>query len=109
MNFAEYQKQASKFAVYESHYYPFFGLAEEVGEFVGLSAKLERGDDINKRFGSIAGLREAFMKEAGDILWQLSQCLKEMNISLQEVAEMNLKKLEDRQQRGVLKGAGSDR
>ena len=109
MNFAEYQKQASKFAVYESHYYPFFGIAEEVGEFVGLSAKLERGDDINKRFGSIAGLREAFMKEAGDILWQLSQCLKEMNISLQEVAEMNLKKLEDRQQRGVLKGAGSDR
>ena len=109
MNFAEYQKQASKFAVYESHYYPFFGIAEEVGEFVGLSAKLERGDDINKRFGSIAGLREAFMKEAGDILWQLSQCLKEMDISLQEVAEMNLKKLEDRQQRGVLKGAGSDR
>ena len=109
MNFAEYQKQASKFAVYGSHYYPFFGLAEEVGEFVGLSAKLERGDDINKRFGSVAGLREAFMKEAGDILWQLSQCLKEMNISLQEVAEMNLKKLEDRQQRGVLKGAGSDR
>ena len=109
MNFAEYQKQASKFAVYESQYYPFFGIAEEVGEFVGLSAKLERGDDINKRFGSIAGLREAFMKEAGDILWQLSQCLKEMHISLQEVAEMNLKKLEDRQQRGVLKGAGSDR
>ena len=109
MNFAEYQKQASKFAVYESHYYPFFGIAEEVGEFVGLSAKLERGDDINKRFGSIAGLREAFMKEAGDILWQLSQCLKEMNISLQEVAEMNLKKLEDRQQRGVLKGSGGNR
>ena len=109
MNFAEYQKQASKFAVYESHYYPFFGIAEEVGEFVGLSAKLERGDDINKRIGSVAGLREAFTKEAGDILWQLSQCLKEMNISLQEVAEMNLKKLEDRQQRGVLKGSGGNR
>lgn len=29
MNFAEYQKQASKFAVYESKYYPFFGIAEE--------------------------------------------------------------------------------
>lgn len=49
------------------------------------------------------------MKEAGDILWQLSQCLKEMNISMQEVAEMNLKKLEDRQQRGVLKGSGDNR
>lgn len=109
MNFDEYQKQARKFAVYESKYYPFFGIAEEVGEFVGLAAKLERGDSIEERFGSIAGLNEAFAKEAGDILWQLSQCLDEMGMSLQDVAEMNLKKLEDRQQRGVLKGAGSDR
>ena len=109
MNFDEYQKQASKFAVYESVYYPFFGIAEEVGEFVGLYAKLERGDDINKRFGSAAGLREAFMKEAGDILWQLSQCLEEMGLSMQDVAEMNLKKLEDRQQRGVLRGFGDNR
>lgn len=43
MNFDKYQKQASKFAVYESRYYPFLGIAEEVGEFVGLAAKLERG------------------------------------------------------------------
>ena len=109
MNFDEYQKQARKFAVYESHYYPFFGLAEEVGEFLGLAAKLERGDSIKERFGSMAGLYESFAKEAGDILWQLSQCLEEMGLSMQVVAEMNLKKLEDRQQRGVLKGAGSDR
>lgn len=109
MNFDEYQKQARKFAVYESSYYPFFGLTEEVGEFIGLTAKMERGDDVTKRFGSLDGLREATMKEAGDILWQLSQCLKEMNISMQEVAEMNLKKLEDRQHRGVLKGSGDNR
>ena len=109
MNFAEYQKQASKFAVYESSYYPFFGLTEEVGEFIGLAAKLERGDSIEERLGSLDGLREAAMKEAGDILWQLSQCLKEMYISMQEVAEMNLKKLEDRQQRGVLRGFGDNR
>ena len=49
------------------------------------------------------------MKEAGDVLWQLSQCLEELDLSMQVVAEMNLKKLEDRQQRGVLKGAGSNR
>ena len=109
MNFDEYQKQAKKFAVYESAYYPFFGLTEEVGEFIGLAAKLERGDSIKERFGSLDGLREAAMKEAGDILWQLSQCLEELDLSMQVVAEMNLKKLEDRQQRGVLKGAGSDR
>ena len=109
MNFDEYQKQARKFAVYGSKYYPFFGIAEEVGEFVGLAAKFERGDSIKERFGSMAGLYESFAKEAGDILWQLSQCLEELGLSLQVVAEMNLKKLEDRQQRGVLKGVGSDR
>ena len=109
MNFDEYQKQARKFAVYESQYYPFFGIAEEVGEFVGLAAKLERGDSIKERFGSMAGVHEAFAKEAGDILWQLSQCLEEMGLSLQVVAEMNLKKLEDRKQRGVLKGSRDNR
>ena len=57
----------------------------------------------------MAGVHEAFAKEAGDILWQLSQCLEEMGLSLQVVAEMNLKKLEDRQQRGVLKGSGDNR
>ena len=109
MNFAEYQKQASKFAVYESHYYPFFGIAEEVGEFVGLVAKGERGDYPFESLGSHGKRSEALMKEAGDVLWQLSQCLEELDLSMQEVAEMNLKKLEDRQQRGVLRGFGDNR
>ena len=109
MNFAEYQKQASKFAVYPERLYPFLGLAEEVGELVGLVAKGERGDYPFESLGSHGKRSEALMKEAGDVLWQLSQCLKEMNISMQEVAEMNLKKLEDRQQRGVLRGFGDNR
>ena len=54
-------------------------------------------------------LSEAIKKEAGDVLWQLSQCLREYGMSMQEVAEMNLKKLEDRQQRGVLRGFGDNR
>ena len=109
MNFAEYQKQASKFAVYPERLYPFLGLAEEVGELVGLVAKGERGDYPFESLGSHGKRSEALMKEAGDVLWQLSQCLKEMNISMQAVAEMNLKKLEDRQQRGVLRGFGDNR
>lgn len=109
MNFDEYQEEAFEFAQYESEYYPFFGLAEEVGEFLGLAAKEERGDDLLKRFGSKEAVTEAFKKEAGDVLWQLSQCLNELGMSLQEVAEMNLYKLRDRMSRGVIKGAGSDR
>ena len=109
MNFAEYQKQASKFAVYPERLYPFLGLAEEVGELVGLVAKGERGDYPFESLGSHGKRSEALMKEAGDVLWQLSQCLEELDLSMQVVAEMNLKKLEDRQQRGVLKGSGDNR
>lgn len=109
MNFDQYQEKATAFAEYESDAYPFFALPEETGEFLGLVAKAERGDDLVKRYGSIDAYREKLIKEAGDILWQLSQCLKELGISMQEVAETNLTKLADRQARGVIKGVGDDR
>lgn len=109
MNFDQYQLEATKFAEYWSNTYPFFALPEETGEFLGLVAKAERGDDLVKRYGSLKVYREKLVKEAGDILWQLSQCLKELGISMQEVAETNLAKLADRQARGVIKGEGDDR
>ncbi len=109
MNFAEYQQKARKFAQYQDEIYPFLGLAEETGEFLGVIAKLKRGDDLVARYGSKEAAREAALKEAGDILWQLSQCLEELEMSLQDAAELNLKKLEDRLQRGVIKGQGDNR
>lgn len=109
MNFDQYQKRAGDFAVYEDQDYPFFALAEEVGEFLGLMAKFKRGDDMVARFGSVGGLYEALTKEAGDILWQLSQALSELGISMQEAAELNIKKLTDRKNRGVIKGSGDNR
>ena len=109
MGFNEYQEEAASTAVYQHGFYPFLGLSEEVGEFVGLAAKEARGDDMLRRFGSSEGLRQACVKEAGDVLWQLAQCLTELGISLQEVADANIKKVKDRQARGVLKGAGDDR
>lgn len=109
MNFAEYQNKATTFAVYEDGTYPFLGLAEETGEFVGLIAKVARGDDPKKLFGTPEKCRERLLKEAGDVLWQLSQCLNEVGLSLQEAAELNIAKLEDRKQRGVIQGSGDDR
>jgi len=109
MNFDQYQKKASEFAVYDEQDYPFYALAEETGEFLGLMAKFKRGDDLAARFGSVEGFYEALKKEAGDILWQLSQALCELGIPMQEVAETNIKKLEDRMNRGVIKGHGDDR
>lgn len=109
MNFDEYQEAAHGFVEYEDAEYPFFGLAEEVGEFLGIFAKLSRGDDLDARYGSREAVRDVLKKEAGDVLWQLQECLKTCDISMQEVAEMNLKKLTDRQARGVIKGQGDAR
>jgi NTP pyrophosphatase (non-canonical NTP hydrolase) len=47
--------------------------------------------------------------EAGDVLWNLANLLTDMEITLSEVAEYNLKKLKDRSERGVLEGSGGNR
>lgn len=109
MNFNDYQEQAEQFAAYRNTIYPLLGLAEEVGEFLGLAAKAERGDDMVARYGSREAILEAFMKEAGDVLWMLTACLSEADITLQDVAELNLKKLTDRKERDVIKGSGDNR
>lgn len=109
MNFKEYQVKAGTFAAYDEDSYPFLALAEEVGEFLGIFAKLQRGDDLVKRFGSPEAVVDAVKKEAGDVLWQLQECLSVVDIDLQEVAEMNIQKLTDRQARGVIRGSGDDR
>ena len=49
------------------------------------------------------------MKEAGDILWQLSGVCSVMGWELNDVAKMNLEKLASRQRRGVIDGEGDNR
>lgn len=109
MLISQYEGKAKTYAVFENEGYPFLGLAEETGEFLGLMAKNLRGDDLVARFGSEEAVREAFLKEAGDVLWQLSQALRTLGLTLEEAATLNLQKLEDRASRGVLKGSGDNR
>lgn len=101
MTFNNYQIQAAKFAEYENQLYPFLGLAEESGEFCGKIAKHLRGD------GPIDS--DAALKEAGDVLWQLTMCLSELGLSLRDAAEHNIVKLRARQEQGNIKGEGDDR
>ena len=110
LTFDSYQQEAAGYAVYVEEAYPFIGLTEEVGEFLSYAAKLARGDDLSERYPDEEVLKEKILKEAGDILWMLSRCLHEYgHLSLQEAAELNLKKLADRKARGVLQGSGDDR
>lgn len=109
MQFTEYQEQAMQFAQYEDENYPFVAITEELGEFLSLYAKALRGDDLLQRFASYEELENHIKKEAGDVLWQLTACLMELDIPLEDVAKMNIEKLTDRAERGVIKGSGDAR
>jgi NTP pyrophosphatase (non-canonical NTP hydrolase) len=109
MNFSEYQTRSRATAQYPSigHpvIYPVLGLANEAGEVAGKVKKIFRDK------GGIIGEteREALKAELGDVLWYISQVCTELEIPLDEVAEANLAKLLDRQQRGKIEGDGDNR
>lgn len=102
--FAAYQDEARKTAIYPaqaSGTYPMLGLIGEIGEFANKFKKQIRDGAIMDR--------EDSKKELGDILWYLSALCTDMDIALDEVALLNLEKLNDRAQRGVIGGSGDNR
>lgn len=102
-DFDSYQELARRFACYNDPLYPFLGLAEEAGEVCGKIAKHLRGDK-----GAVLD-KEPVIKELGDVLWMVSQCCEELDISMSIVASENLEKLTKRQMEGKIKGDGDDR
>ena len=98
-----YQLQAAETAVYGEPMYPIASLMVEAAEFADLFIKpWLRGDNVDLD-------RKEIISEAGDVLWNLSNALYDQGITLEEVADYNLKKLQDRVDRGVLKGSGGNR
>lgn len=103
ISFNEYQQRCNDTAIYDDDYYPFASLMIEAAEFADLVTKIQlRGDDGHVDRGKL-------MAEAGDVLWDLAECLSQYNIDLQDVADYNLSKLASRKVRGVLTGNGGDR
>lgn len=113
LTFNDYQEGATGTADYpmlgDNIIYPALGCAEEAGEIAGKVKKLWR----NK--GKMAGReltpdeKSAVVKEMGDNLWYLAALASELDISLGEVAVINLDKLADRKARGVIKSEGDNR
>jgi NTP pyrophosphatase (non-canonical NTP hydrolase) len=100
----QYQKGAEKTAVYPTKHaleYLTLGLSSEVGELNGKVAKYYRKDGVYPR--------AEVLDELGDVLWFVSELARVHNTTLQVLAEKNLSKLADRQERGVLKGNGDNR
>ena len=103
MGFDEYQEKAFSFAkdTAKNSKYLYAGLAGEVGEVCSLYAKSVRdgGGDIHNHLA----------KELGDVLWFVAGIASLYGMSLADVAEMNIDKLEDRRQRNVIQGSGDER
>ena len=99
----DYQRAAAKTAIYKAEHaviYPALGLAAEAGEVANKVKKIMRDGKFD---------REAIADEVGDCLWYIAALCRDLNVNLQDIADNNIKKLKDRQERGVLSGSGDKR
>lgn len=130
--FQEYHEKAYALAKYPGHgtgnlLYGAIAVPGEAGELAEKVKKLYRNynitidperitffhegstvpkADINLK---IRELRTGMIKEAGDILWELNAFLTELGSSMEEAATLNIDKLYDRKDRGVLLSEGDNR
>ena len=108
-HFDLYQDAAEATAIYpdkgDNLYYPALGLAGEAGEVCEKIKKVMRDQNGHLTEGNAQELS----KELGDVLWYVAAIATEINMSLSAIAEDNMAKLQDRLDRGVLKGSGDNR
>lgn len=108
MTFTEYQKDAVDTAIYgqgNAITYPALGLGNEAGEVLGKIKKVLR--DKNGVFDMDSKMQIA--KEIGDTLWYIAALCRDLEIDMDVCAQMNIAKLRDRKERGVLQGNGDER
>jgi NTP pyrophosphatase (non-canonical NTP hydrolase) len=96
LTFEEYQQQASKTALYPKRLqnleYPTLGLTGEAGEVANIVKKIQRdfGGDLTDE------IRVKLKDELGDVLWYISACADELELTLEQIAEFNIRKLAER-------------
>jgi NTP pyrophosphatase (non-canonical NTP hydrolase) len=105
----DYQEYANKTAIYKPELailYPTLGLAGEAGELANKVKKIFRdyGGNLNA-----SGLRGQLIDELGDVLWYVAAVAADIEVTLEEVAVRNVKKLAARKDAGTLHGSGDNR
>lgn len=106
MDLNEYQEKALKTAVYPAGMriiYPALGLAGEAGEVADKVKKIVRDKNDSDE------MKRDIAAEIGDCLWYCAVLANDLGFDLAQIADGNLQKLADRQQRGVLHGSGDKR
>jgi len=107
----DYQVAARKTAIYPGMggimglAYTALGAANEAGEIAGEVKKMIRDDHCNLT----PERQEKISNEIGDTLWYLANVATEAGLDFDLIATQNLKRLEDRAERGVIQGSGGDR
>jgi len=76
------------------------GLCEEVGELHGKMKRMLRDNTFD---------RKDILYECGDILFYTTSISNYFDSNLQQIMEINMSKLKDRAERGVIKGSGDKR
>ena len=118
MTLNEYQERAMTTCMpsSENFAYMMLNLVGEVGEIASKVGKYVRKGmvDINDNHLDFYNSKKGdciveLQKEAGDVLWQLSGLCSVMGWKLDDIAQQNLDKLADRQQRHVIDGNGDER
>lgn len=116
MELREYQERAMTTCMpsSENFSYMFLNLVGEVGEFASKIGKAIRKEQMSikdnrllcREFSTFTEYDKELMKEAGDILWQLSGVCSVMGWDLERIAQMNLDKLAARKAIGTIDGSG---
>jgi NTP pyrophosphatase (non-canonical NTP hydrolase) len=110
VTFDEYQKQALTTAIINPD--PLMdktiwamGIAGEAGEVVEKWKKIvayKAGKISEEDLGELK-------KELGDVVWYVAVMAESLGLSFEEVIQLNVKKLQDRKKRRVIKGKGDNR
>lgn len=113
MNLKEYQEKAITTKIYDPSVaipYCVLGITGEAGEVAEKVKKYLRDDFENYQNNTMPeDKKQEISKEIGDVLWYLAALCDELGLSLQDVAEQNIIKLQSRKDRGLLGGKGDNR
>ena len=108
MTLNEYQELDMATAIFPTDMgvvYPAIGLAGETGEVA---------EKVKKMLRDHAGVLDDKMRhdialELGDVMWYVAAMARALNYSLDDVARLNVEKINSRQQRHMLHGDGDNR
>ena len=108
MTINEYQNLALETAIYPRKYkviYPALGITGEAGECSDKIKKVIR--DNNGEFTDEK--KKEIAKEIGDVLWYCAALANDIGYSLDEIANLNIEKLQSRKVRNKINGSGDNR